>query len=51
MEDIIIGTWWLVATSSGKRYITKAKKVISVNGGFLHSTDQMKGWMMTFREH
>lgn len=45
MEDLIIGTWWLVATSSGKRYITKAKKVISVNGGFLHSTDQMKGWV------
>ena len=45
MEDLIIGTWWLVATSSGKRYITKAKKVISVNGAFLHSTDQMRGWV------
>ena len=45
MEDLIIGTWWLVAASSGKRYITKAKKVISVNGAFLHSTDQMRGWV------
>ena len=45
MEDRIIGTWWLVATSSGKRYITKAKEVISVNGGFMHSPDQMLGWV------
>lgn len=45
MEDRIIGTWWLIATSSGKRYITKAKEVISVNGGFRHSPGQMKGWV------
>ena len=45
MDDRIIGTWWLIATSSGKRYITKAKEVISVNGGFMHSPDQMLGWV------
>ena len=44
MKDYITGTWWLVANSSGKRYITKAKEVVSVGGGFMHSPDQMWGW-------
>ena len=45
MKDYITGTWWLVANSSGKRYITKAKEVVSVGGGFMHSPDQMLGWV------
>ena len=47
MEDIIIGTWWLVALKNGRRYLTKASKVTSLrnHGGFIHSPGQMKGWV------
>ena len=46
MEDIIIGTWWLVALEDGRRYLTKASKVIRRAGGsFTHSPDQMSGWV------
>lgn len=45
MEDRIIGTWWLVALKNGKRYLTKASKVTSVNIGFGHSPEQMRGWV------
>ena len=45
MEDIIIGTWWLVALKDGKRYLTKASKVTRMGGSFGHSPGQMKGWV------
>ena len=45
MEDLIIGTWWLVALKNGKRYLTKARKVTSTSRGFIHSPGQMKGWV------
>ena len=46
MEDIIIGTWWLVALKDGRRYLTKASKVIRRAGGsFTHSPEQMRGWV------
>ena len=45
MEDIIIGTWWLVALKNGNRYLTKANKVTSINIGFNHSPEQMRGWV------
>ena len=46
MEDRIIGTWWLVALKDGRRYLTKASKVIRRAGGsFTHSSDQMSGWV------
>lgn len=45
MEDRIIGTWWLVALKSGKRYLTKASEVtiLGDHEGFVHSPGQMKG--------
>ena len=45
MDDRIIGTWWLVALKNGNRYLTKANKVTSVNIGFGHSPEQMRGWV------
>ena len=45
MDDRIIGTWWLVALKNGKRYLTKASKIIKVGSSFIHSPDQMKGWV------
>lgn len=45
MEDLIIGTWWLVALKNGKRYLTKASKVFRMGGSFSHSPGQMKGWV------
>ena len=45
MEDIIIGTWWLVALKNGNRYLTKANKVTSINIGFNHFPEQMRGWV------
>lgn len=47
MEDRIIGTWWLVALKSGKRYLTKASEVTILGDpeGFVHSPGQMKGWV------
>lgn len=43
MDDRIIGTWWLVALKNGNRYLTKANKVTSINIGFDHSPEQMRG--------
>lgn len=47
MEDRIIGTWWLVALKSGKRYLTKANEVtiLGDHEDFIHSPGQMKGWV------
>lgn len=45
MEDQIIGTWWLVALRNGRRYLTKASKVTSVDESFVHSPGQMRGWV------
>ena len=47
MEDLIIGTWWLVALKNGKRYLTKASKVTIVgdHAGFKHPPGQMNGWV------
>ena len=47
MEDRIIGTWWLVALKSGKKYLTKASEVtiLGDHEGFVHSPGQMKGWV------
>lgn len=45
MEDLIIGTWWLVALKDGKRYLTKASKVVRMGGSFSHFPGQMKGWV------
>lgn len=45
MKDYIIGTWWLIKTREGKRYLARASKVENTTCGVKHSGDKMKGWV------
>lgn len=45
MEDRIIGTWWLVATTKGNRYIGRADKVIKDKRGFLLTGNKECPWI------